>query len=564
MCIKVPGTRRCHGQIEFAADLTVYQSRSIYYHYAVHTVTNRPYVGLLVLLLTFRACTLFGEGSRLLARGDSYYPPFEYLDETGEPAGFNVDIFRAVCEVMHLDAEIRLGPWTEVRGELERGEIDLLLGMFQSPTRDHKVDFSVPHASISHTVFVPDDSPVRTLKELHGKKILVQQGDIVHDYLLANKITDHIIPVVDQKQALLLLNKGYYDAAFLAKVQGLYFQEELRLGNIKTIEDNFFPRRYCFAVKEGDQELVAILNEGLNILKLNGAYEEIHDRWFGILERQSYFREIRRAVLLSFVAGFVLLLSLLGWTWSLRHNVQMRTRHLKLEIARRKEVESNLLNHKQRLEASLREKETLLAEVHHRVKNNLQIINSLLELQRSSLENKELDRILKNSQSRIRSMAIVHEQLYGADTFSTISLEGYVRDLVGQIIPAYQSSGSEIAVRQEVEELEIQMDQAIPLGLLISEIITNSFQHAFPDTVSGLIFIGIRKNEQGELELTVSDNGVGGVALQSPAATLGTQLIQSLVQQLKGKLFLETGAGTRYRILFNLSGRRTEIVEQGD
>ena len=305
----------------------------------------------------------------LIARGDRNYPPYEFLDEEGEPTGFNVDLFRAVAAVMGLEAEVSLGEWTEVRRQLEEGEIDLLIGMFYSESRDREVDFSVAHSIVSHSIFVRSDSSIKSEADLEGKEILVQAGDIVHDYLLENHITDHLIPVADQRQALQLLNRGFHDAAYISKLQGLYFLEQLDLKNVRSIEGSLIPRRYCFAVREGNQELIAQLNEGLNILKLDGTYDEIYDRWFGVLEERDALRRVRRILIPAGVAVLAVILLLSGWSWSLRRQVSRRTRHLKEEIDRRRGAEATLIASKRRAEESLREKEVLLAEVHHRVKN---------------------------------------------------------------------------------------------------------------------------------------------------------------------------------------------------
>lgn len=481
----------------------------------------------------------------MAARGDSYYPPFEFINDQGEPDGFNVELFRAVAEVMGLEAEIDLGPWTEVRNDLESGRIDLLVGMFYSEGRDQLVDFSTPHSIISHTIFIPRGSPIASVEDIRGKEILVQEGDIVHDYLIENHLTDFLIPVVDQREALKLLNRGYHDAAFVAKLQGLYFQEELGLSNIRTIRDTLIPQRYCFAVREGDQELLALLNEGLNIVKLNGTYEKIYDRWFGVLEQQNIFRRFRRTILLSGTGLLLVSAFLVAWTWSMRITVRRRTRDLQEEIVHRRHIEEQLAG-------SLAEKEVLLSEIHHRVKNNLQIINSLLELQRNSVEDSEVDQMLRASQGRIRSMALVHEQLYGEKSFSSISLESYLVELTDSIYPAFQEEAGRILLDRDLQDLEIDIDKAIPLGLIVSEIMTNSFRHAFPEGRGGRISLRCRQVER-ILRLELRDDGVGKEATKrrkpvTGAPSLGGQLIEALVLQLGGSLRTEDAVGTAYFI----------------
>lgn len=498
-------------------------------------------------------CAVPAEERVVHARGDHYYPPFEYLDEQGNPTGFNVELFRAVADVMGLEIRIELGPWGEIRKELEEGRIDLITGMFYSQARDKLVDFSTPHSIVSHTIFIRKGSPIKTQDDIYGREILVQKGDIVHDYLLENEVTDNMIPVTDQREALLILNKGYHDAAFLSKLQGLYFRTQLNLKNITTIEESLIPRRYCFAVKEGDQELAALLNEGLNILKLNGTYEEIHNRWFGVLERRSALQEVQRVLVIGAAAAVILIALLLVWSWSLRISVQRKTRHLAREIEQRKEMESILTQNRAELQTSLAEKNVLLGEVHHRVKNNLQIISSLLELQRGAPGEERTDAVLLTSQSRIRSMALIHEQLYSSERYGAVNLQQYVDELLPTLFHAYRSEGSRIKISKEVEPVEIDIDRAVPLGLIISEILTNSLKYAFPGNRSGEISVILRRTEKGKLEIILADDGIGWRTEEKQGKTLGLYLIQTLVNQLDGELYRESSTGTRYEIILPLS-----------
>ncbi|MBF0243578.1 MAG: transporter substrate-binding domain-containing protein, partial [Desulfamplus sp.] len=129
------------------------------------------------------------------AAGDHNYPPYEFLDPSGQPTGFNVDIFRAVCEALKIKYQINLDSWDTVRKHLENGEIDVITGMYFSPERDKRVDFSTPHIIVSHSLFVHKNSNIKTLEDLSGKEVLVQQGDIMHDFLQSQGRSLAIIPV---------------------------------------------------------------------------------------------------------------------------------------------------------------------------------------------------------------------------------------------------------------------------------------------------------------------------------------------------------------------------------
>jgi|GEM_PF-463358 len=222
----------------------------------------------------------------ILVRGDRNYPPYEFM-QNGQATGFNVDLMRAVAEVMGLNVEIELGPWKEVRAELESGRIDALAGMYRSPEREGLVDFSVPHSVVSFTVFVRTDSSIRSLDDVRGKTVIVQQDDIMHDYLKTEAIPARIIPVTDAPEVLRRLSAGEADAAFLPRMQGLYLIDRFGLTNIEAVGNDLLPREYAFAVAKGNQQLLAQLNEGLNILKTTGEYQRLQEKWFGVYEKNT-------------------------------------------------------------------------------------------------------------------------------------------------------------------------------------------------------------------------------------------------------------------------------------
>jgi len=206
------------------------------------------------------------------------------------------------------------------------------------------------------------------------------------------------------------------------------------------------------------------------------------------------------------------------------------------------------------IEASLKEKETLLKEVHHRVKNNLQVISSLLHLQAGKVKDKDVKAILKDSQNRIQSMAMVYNELYQSQSLASINMADYIKKLTGGLIKSYTTSPSRVTARIDPSDVFIDVDMAIPCGLVINELVTNSLKYAFPENGTGQITISIKEGGNQELELVVSDNGVGIPEGINPANTdtLGLKLVTDLVQnQLDGKIELDRTQGTTFRITFH-------------
>jgi PAS domain S-box-containing protein len=210
----------------------------------------------------------------------------------------------------------------------------------------------------------------------------------------------------------------------------------------------------------------------------------------------------------------------------------------------------------ERIHASLREKEILLMEVHHRVKNNMQVISGLLDLQASSSGNPELIERLNESQSRIRSMALIHEKLYGSKDFARIDLAGYVRTLSQDLFQSYKINPGKIdLIVQPDGDVYVDINKAIPCGLILNELISNVFKHAFPRDRHGELQIIIRETENTEIEILLRDNGVGlpdDVDIHQPR-TVGLHLVNGLVKnQLDGQMEVRRDNGTEFRIKFPL------------
>ncbi len=205
----------------------------------------------------------------------------------------------------------------------------------------------------------------------------------------------------------------------------------------------------------------------------------------------------------------------------------------------------------EKIKASLAEKELLLKEVHHRVKNNMQVISSLLKLGAGAVKNKEDAVVFKDSQDRIKSMALVYNKLYQAEDLAHIDFGEYVRDLIRNLVPSYKAVSGKVTTSVEGGGVSLGVVQAIPCGLIINELLTNSLKYAFPKGRGGEIRVSIGESE-GEVELMVSDDGVGIPASLDLAdsKTLGLHLVGNLVEQLGGKIELDRTAGTRFRITF--------------
>lgn len=215
---------------------------------------------------------------------------------------------------------------------------------------------------------------------------------------------------------------------------------------------------------------------------------------------------------------------------------------------------SDHIEYEKAIEKSLKEKSTLLAEVHHRVKNNLAVISGLLEMQAFNAQIALVQQELKESQSRIQSIATVHELLYQSESFSNIHLEPYIDELVSYISETFGHEDTDIRFEKEIAPVSLTVKQAVPCGLLLNELITNAYKHAFPAHSEGMISIKLTEND-GMLSLTVADNGVGLPEDfdYEESSSLGITLIHTLVRQINGSLTIESEPKTKFQINFKMN-----------
>ncbi len=207
----------------------------------------------------------------------------------------------------------------------------------------------------------------------------------------------------------------------------------------------------------------------------------------------------------------------------------------------------------EKIQAALKEKEILLREIHHRVKNNMQIISSLLRLQSKYIKDEKYRVLFEESQNTIRSMSLIHEKLYNSEDMAKLDFKEYIGDLVNSLFHSYGVNTSLITSRINIENVSLGIDFAIPCGLIINELITNSLKYAFPDGRKGEIKIAFSKINENIYELFVGDNGVGipnDIDIGN-TESLGLRLVTMLVNdQLEGEIYLKRNNGTKFRIVF--------------
>jgi len=223
------------------------------------------------------------------------------------------------------------------------------------------------------------------------------------------------------------------------------------------------------------------------------------------------------------------------------------------DLTRREATERNLRR-------TVQEKDVLLREIHHRVKNNLQVISSLLSLQARSMKEPLVRRALEDSRGRVQSMALIHEQLYNSGNLAQVDFAGYLRELSTGLFRSFAADPAQIDLRMELADVTIAIDKAVPCGLIVNELLSNALKYAFPDGRSGWLRLSSSVMPDGTLVLSISDDGPGippEVGLWN-TPTLGLRLVRMLVRQLDGEVSLNGPPGAEFRVRFAIDSLGTE------
>ena len=264
--------------------------------------------------------------------GDYGYPPFEFLDDRGRPAGFIVELTQAIAREMDMDIQIRLGPWSETVQALVNGDIDAVQGMFYTDERSRTLDFSTPHMVSYYVSAVHKDHghPPETMAGLAGRHLVVQAGDVMQDFL-AKELPDARVSFLEtQADVLQALSDGRYDCALVPRINALYLIDEKGLHNLTLGSRHFFAGDYAYAVKKGQTALTAQFSEGLKLLEQSGEYRRIYDKWLGVYqEDQMTVIRALRYLAMALIPLLLILVAVFLWSWTLRRQVTRKTQEVR-------------------------------------------------------------------------------------------------------------------------------------------------------------------------------------------------------------------------------------------
>ncbi len=287
-------------------------------------------LGLTCILVTPPAAA--GRQEPILSASEIDHPPFCIVDDQGRADGFSVELMRAALKAMGREVTFRTGPWAEVRGLLKRGEVQVLPLGGRTPEPEFLFDFTFPYMSLKGAIVVRQDTKnIQDLNDLRDRTVSVKKGDSTEEFLRREDRGIHIHTTTTFEEALRELSKGRYDTVIIQRLVALRLIQETGLVNLKVINrpTKGFRQDFCFAVKEGDRETLALFNEGLKVLKRSGEQRRIYEKWLGVYKEEPLL--LIRALYYSAMVLIPLALLFLGfflWPWSLRRQVPKRETEL--------------------------------------------------------------------------------------------------------------------------------------------------------------------------------------------------------------------------------------------
>lgn len=509
--------------------------------------------------------------SRIFVGGDSNYPPFEFLDENGEPAGFNVELSRAIARELGLEITFRLDSWGKIRQALEQDEIDVIQGMFYSPERENYFAFSPPHSIVNHAIVVREGTTMAgSLSELSGKSILVMKGDIMHDAAVALGYKEQLKIVETQEEALRLLSGGEYDCALVAKIPALYRIKQRGWTNLRLSDYSVHSPEYCFAVPKRNHQLLALFSEGLANVRATGEYRRIYAKWLGLYSKPDLsFQEVLKRSLWIVLPVLILLFGTLLWSWTLRVTVRRRTAELHREIADRKERETEIESKNAQLDDKNAELERFTYAVSHDLKSPLVTLKAFLGFFEGDLKTGDEERLKKdlyymhNAADKMGRLLDDLLQMARVGKVPTTSVRLPFRVVVDEALAIVTGSlGAQGGTVQVADADVVLRGDKERLVAIWQNLLDNAIKYRQPE-IPLVIQVGLDQTEGGPV-FYVGDNGVGveprhhdmifGLFTQlvpeMEGSGLGLALVKRIVEINEGRIWVESdgcNAGSRFR-----------------
>ncbi len=463
---------------------------------------------------------------------DPYWPPVEFTDENGDPTGMSMDYLKLVEQRLGIKFKrLEKMNWQDAYSKLKSHKIDMTTCVAETPERKEFWAFTKPYMKIPVVIATQLDVPyISGLHELAARKVAVVDGYAVDDWIRTGYPEINIVRVRNALDGLHLLQQG----EVYAYVDNLLiigdYQAKMQITNIKIAGQTPYVNAQCIAVRKDWAILAGIIQKALNTIT-ETEQKEIYRRWLPVRYEYGFNYSLFRKAL----AGFVIIVFLLAlWVWKLAAEIKSR------KIAEEK------------IRALLAEKELLLSEVHHRIKNNMNTVKGLLTLQLSAEHNPQTVNSLRDAESRVQSMIMLYDRLYCTENFREMPIKDYLQSLAEEIIGSYPNRGI-VNINNKIEDFILNIQLLTPVGIIINELLSNIMEHAFSGRESGEITVSAVKNGKHVI-IIIQDDGIGlpETIIHTESSGFGLDLVDMLIEQIGGKLSIERSDGTKFSLEFNV------------
>lgn len=503
----------------------------------------------------------------IVVKGDDQFLPFEYVNANGEPDGFNVELFKTLMKRLGFKYTLKLDDWSKVQSELAEKRIDMVIGMLYSPERAKEVRFGVPHSMINYCVVSRKNNEYFGLGELKGKKLIVQKNDRSNEYIIENKISSDIIQSETIVDGLELLSSGVGDAFLSFDITALYYIKQLHLSNLIIHQLDISPERYSFAVNTDNEDLLYVLNMGMQQMKIDGEYDKIYYKWFGIYAKNNMPLYIK--IIMAFIVLAVLMCGL--FIWLLRIGVRRAIEDLRHKNEEQSLLVDELKASKFRDEESDKLKSAFLANMSHEIRTPLNAVvgfSNLMSMEDCSKEDMEAykDIIKVNSDMLLRLVSdILDLSKIESNTLSfsltRVPIKSICDNAYASVCCARKEEGSVEVLNRSYFNCIVNTDPN-----RLNQVIINLKNNALKYTSSGSVVIETRQCDNNMVEVSISDTGKGipdyelsnifnrFTKLDSFAqgSGIGLAISKSIIEMLGGEIGVESELGKGSKFWFKL------------
>lgn len=546
-------------------------------------IFRNPRITLFAISLLL-ACQVSANTPVLRVTCDESYPPFQYVDQSGKPVGFDVDLVKSLGVVMGWDIEINTAPWYKMVSDLENNQADLIPGMYVKADRLTTYELSTPILVSFHSFFVRNNGRVRSYNDIITSSdklsIILYNSQVLREYLEQLSPNIQMIYVENNLKGLQLLASGKGDAMLLPKHVGMFLVENNKLTNLKSVGLPVLPRDYVMAVKKGNTDLINEVNKGLAILQETGQYDEIYNKWFGSLERDQSLSKWLRITLVVVGVVLVLLIASVVYSRLLRRQVKRNTMELNLKIQELADAQEQLQEEKERAVRTDRLKSAFLANMSHEIRTPMNAIIGFSEL----LADPDITR---SEREYYQSLVNVNSEV--------------LLNLINDIIDISKIEARQLTLRIEPTDPSVLLSDMLPVfqhelknkrkeHLILSylppewnneqlvlsdphrlrQIITNLVVNAIKFTNEGFVSFGFLRAEGDAVKFFVRDSGYGippdkletvfdrfhqlgqGKHDKQSGAGLGLSITSGLIELMGGKIWVESELGKGSTFWFSL------------